>query len=30
MEKIHENMHVFVVSCNESTKKWMFPCIFSI
>ena len=29
MEKIHENMHIFVLSCkfkHESTKTCTFPC----
>ena len=32
MEKIHENMHVFVLSCkfHESSKTWMFSCRSSI
>ena len=33
MEKIHENVHVFVLSCkfkHDSTKTCMFPCKFSI
>ena len=33
MEKIHENVHVFVLYCNikhESKKTCMFPCEFYI